>query len=213
MGRLLLADGDQAVLDAHRRILEVPGRSIAAASTAGKALQLAGLLQPEAAVIDRILPDASGLELARRLKALQPEMEIVITVSFPSIESAVEAVRVGDAIEQCRARRLLLERAGRFALEKRLFDAVPEALLVHDAETDRIEAANGAAAVLYGYSAREMSQLKAADLGNVDAGERVHRRKGGGDFVAHLTITEFLHQSRPLRLLTIRAAEASKSHG
>ncbi len=41
------------------------------------------------------LPGASGLELLRRIKELQPEPEVVLMTGFATLESAIEAVNLG----------------------------------------------------------------------------------------------------------------------
>jgi two-component system, response regulator RegA len=50
---------------------------------------------PEMAVVDLRLPDDSGLEVVRRLKAIDPSTSIVVLTGYGSIATALESVRLG----------------------------------------------------------------------------------------------------------------------
>jgi len=50
---------------------------------------------PEFAVIDLKMPGASGLELVKRLKALDTHTRIVVLTGYASVATAVEAIKLG----------------------------------------------------------------------------------------------------------------------
>jgi two-component system response regulator RegA len=50
---------------------------------------------PEYAVIDLRMPGPSGLELVKKLKALDPHTRIVVLTGYASIATAVEAIKLG----------------------------------------------------------------------------------------------------------------------
>ena len=50
---------------------------------------------PELAVVDLRMPDRSGLELVRELKAIDPATSVVVLTGYGSIATALEAVRLG----------------------------------------------------------------------------------------------------------------------
>jgi two-component system response regulator RegA len=52
---------------------------------------------PELAVVDLRLPDGSGLEVVRQLKALDPTTAVVVLTGYGSIATALDAVRLGAA--------------------------------------------------------------------------------------------------------------------
>ena len=233
VSRLLIVDGDPVVLQVLQRLLQQPGRQIATATNAEQALDLAMRLLPEAALIDKNLPGESGLHLSRRLKDLQPEIEIIVTAGYASLETAIEAVRIGafdyltkpiddygqfavrvqTAIDRSslrRSQRALLERLMESELRhRRLIEAVPDALIVHDAKTSQIQDANQAAVQLYGYTAQELMRLCAHDLGPATAGRQRHRRKDGRELVVDVSTTEYTQNQQVLRVLSIRRAESS----
>ena len=237
MSRLLIVDGDPVVLQVLQRLLQHPGRQIATATSADEALDLAADLLPEAALIDKNLAGESGMHLSRKLKLLQPEMEIIVTAGYASLETAIEAVRLGafdyltkpiedygqfavrvqTAIDKSslrRSQRALLERLMESELRhRRLIEAMPDALIVHDAKTAQIQDANQAAVQLYGYPAQELMRLCAHDLGSSAAGRQKHRRKDGGEFVADVATTEYTQNHQVLRVMSVRPVAACASCG
>jgi two-component system response regulator RegA len=62
---------------------------------AASAIKAAEQDSPEMAVVDLRLPDDSGLEVVRRLKAIDPSTAIVVLTGYGSIATALESVRLG----------------------------------------------------------------------------------------------------------------------
>jgi CheY-like chemotaxis protein len=78
----LIVDDNKAFLEAAERLLERQGLIVAGvASTAAEALEQARELRPDVVLVDIVLGDVSGLELARRLAARNSESPAVILVS------------------------------------------------------------------------------------------------------------------------------------
>jgi DNA-binding NarL/FixJ family response regulator len=95
--RVLLVDdhhvvrvGLRSVLSAARGI-EVVGE----AATGSQALAFARQLQPTLVLLDLRLPDASGLEVCRRLKELTPAPSVVFLTSYAEDASVVAAIAAG----------------------------------------------------------------------------------------------------------------------
>lgn len=62
---------------------------------AASALRAAGHDSPEMAVVDLRLPDQSGLDVVRGLKAIDAATAIVVLTGYGSIATALESVRLG----------------------------------------------------------------------------------------------------------------------
>ena len=78
----LIVDDSVAFLRAAERLLERQGLTIAGvASTAAEALERARELRPDVVLVDIVLGDASGFDVARRLAAEDDEHPTVILVS------------------------------------------------------------------------------------------------------------------------------------
>jgi two-component system, response regulator RegA len=92
---LLLVDEDIALCEVLARALTAHGFQVRVAHTAKQASRLVDDDSPRYAVIALKLPDASGLKLVSALLALDPHMRIVVLTGYPSIRTAVEAIKLG----------------------------------------------------------------------------------------------------------------------
>lgn len=78
----LIVDDSAAFLEAAERLLERQGLIVAGvASTAAEALERARELRPDVVLLDIVLGEASGFDVARRLAADDRESPTVILVS------------------------------------------------------------------------------------------------------------------------------------
>src|SRR5437016_12599553 len=93
MPNILIVDDEPVVLDVLRRLLEEQGREIALAGSPDEAIRIAERGPLEVALVDKNLQGASGLDLSRKLKALQPEMEVILITGYASLDTAIEAVQ------------------------------------------------------------------------------------------------------------------------
>jgi len=66
--RVLVVDDEPQIVRALKVILREAGFQPVAAESASQALDLAALQPPDAAIIDLVLPDGDGVEVARRLR-------------------------------------------------------------------------------------------------------------------------------------------------
>jgi two-component system response regulator RegA len=94
-GRTLLLVDDPDVCHRLRSGLANQGFTVRVAHSAADALALATLAPPAYAVVALRLVDDSGLRLIPSLRALDPTMRIVMVTSYPSIETAVAAIKLG----------------------------------------------------------------------------------------------------------------------
>ncbi len=92
---ILVVDDDPVLRERLARALRSRGLDARPAGSVDEALRLAQEDPPELAVVDLRMPDRSGLELIRELKALDPGTRIVVLTGYGSIATAVEAMRLG----------------------------------------------------------------------------------------------------------------------
>ncbi|MFN8544899.1 MAG: response regulator [Candidatus Binatia bacterium] len=94
---ILIVDDDDVYRGRLARAFEQRGWDVRTAAAAQSALVTAAEDPPEAAVVDLRLPDGSGLEVVRRLKALDAATAIVVLTGYGSIATALDALRLGAA--------------------------------------------------------------------------------------------------------------------
>ncbi|MEO5940878.1 MAG: response regulator transcription factor [Candidatus Limnocylindrales bacterium] len=132
--RLLVVDDHEVVRQGLVALLDRrPNfQVVAQAGTVEEALAQARLHQPDIVIMDVRLPDGSGVEACREIRADLPDTRVVMLTSFPDDEAVLSAIVAGAAgylLKQIRARDLVsaLEAVGRG--ESLLDPAVTERVL------------------------------------------------------------------------------------
>jgi two-component system response regulator RegA len=92
---VLLADDDAAFRTVLARALSSRGFEVRVAADGDEACSLAEADPPELAVLDLRMPGRSGLEVVRRLQALDGQTRVVVLTGYGSIATAVEAIKLG----------------------------------------------------------------------------------------------------------------------
>lgn len=92
---VLVVDDDENIVFAIACLLERNGCRVISALSPDEALAKIRDDEPQAAVIDIILPGMSGLELARELRLRWPGCEIVIITGQSSVETVIESIHQG----------------------------------------------------------------------------------------------------------------------
>jgi DNA-binding NarL/FixJ family response regulator len=98
MKRILLADDHELLLQGLRAALEtVPEWCICGSAKDGReAVELAGRLLPDVAILDPCMPELNGLEAARQIRhAASPKTEVLMLTGSDSEELSSEACAVG----------------------------------------------------------------------------------------------------------------------
>jgi two-component system, NtrC family, response regulator AtoC len=93
--RFLIVDDEQSIRKLCVTIGASLGFDCAEAESAEAALAYIETASPDIVLIDRHLPSMSGDELLRQIKSMLPRTEVAIITGHGSIESAVEAMRLG----------------------------------------------------------------------------------------------------------------------
>jgi two-component system response regulator RegA len=91
---LLLVD-DESSVEKLAPDLTARGLRVEAAHTTAHAVDLARRDTFRYAITALRLPDASGLRLVRALLAIDPTIRVVVLTGYPSIQTAVEAIKLG----------------------------------------------------------------------------------------------------------------------
>lgn len=94
---ILLVDDHEVVRVGLRTLIErQPGMEVVGeAGTVAQAIFLARQLAPDVVVMDIRLPDDSGLEACRQIKAERSETKIIILTSYPDDKTIFDAIAAG----------------------------------------------------------------------------------------------------------------------
>jgi len=93
--RLLLVDDDEVFLRPLHRTLELAGYEVLPVQSGEEALDTLKLEDVDLVLTDRRLPGMDGVALVRQVKTDHPDLAVVVMTAYGTIESAVEAMRLG----------------------------------------------------------------------------------------------------------------------
>ena len=117
---LLIVDDHEVVREGLSAMLDRRPRFqvVAEAGTVAEAIDAAQRFQPDLVVMDVRLPDGSGVEACREIRAELPDTRVVMLTSYPDEEAVIAAIIAGASgylLKQVRARDLVaaLEAVGR----------------------------------------------------------------------------------------------------
>jgi len=132
--RLLVVDDHEVVRQGLVALIDRREKFqvVAEAGTVEEALDAARRFQPDLVIMDVRLPDGSGIEACREIRAELPATRVVMLTSYPDEEAVLSAIIAGASgylLKQIRARDLVnaLEAVGRG--ESLLDSAVTEKVL------------------------------------------------------------------------------------
>ncbi|MBK8974868.1 MAG: sigma-54-dependent Fis family transcriptional regulator [Planctomycetes bacterium] len=123
-GRILVVDDEFSVRDSLEGWFRLDGYDVATAADAAEALRTLQERAFDVVLLDIRMPGIDGLELQRRIHAIDPTLVVIMITAFASVDTAVQALKEGAfdyvtkpidpdnlshlvvrGLEQCRARR------------------------------------------------------------------------------------------------------------
>ena len=176
--RTLIADDHAVLRDGMRHVLERE-QDIEVIGDAGdgeEAVRLATCLNPDVAIIDITMPQLDGIEATRQIKALCPNVTVLILTAYDDeqfIFSLLEAGAAGYLLKSVRAQQLIDAVRAVNAGETVLHPSVARKVMARFMPVgDKTNLQEQSGAV----SAREMEVLKLATRGlsNQEIGKELH---------------------------------------
>jgi CheY-like chemotaxis protein/glycine cleavage system H lipoate-binding protein len=100
--RILCVDDEEIILDTFRKILVLDGYCIDTVETGQEALGLVQTRNYDFVFTDLKMPAMPGTEVAKGVKHLRPDIDVIIITGYASVESAVECMKYGamDYVEK-----------------------------------------------------------------------------------------------------------------
>ena len=100
--RILCVDDEEVILNSFRKILVLDGYSVDTVETGQEALGLVQIHDYDFVFTDLKMPAMSGTDVAKAVKHLRPDIDVIIVTGFATVESAVECMKHGvmDYVEK-----------------------------------------------------------------------------------------------------------------
>jgi formate/nitrite transporter len=93
--KILVIDDEEIVGESLRKTFKGDGYEIETAHNGQEGLQKARRKPFDLMIVDLKMPDISGLEVIKQIKAEQPDTMMVMITGYPAVESATEALKTG----------------------------------------------------------------------------------------------------------------------
>ena len=92
---VLVVDDEKIMQESCCRVLEKEGYTVSSADSGEAALEQCDRKSFDLVLLDLKMPGIGGIEALKRLKEMDPEVTILIMTGYPSIETAVRAIKLG----------------------------------------------------------------------------------------------------------------------
>jgi DNA-binding NtrC family response regulator len=93
--RILIVEDEDTLCESLQRVFRREGYEAHIADSAETAFRLLEDSTFDLIITDVILPGISGIELISRYKERNPDQKVIIMTAYASLQTAVEALRVG----------------------------------------------------------------------------------------------------------------------
>jgi CheY-like chemotaxis protein/glycine cleavage system H lipoate-binding protein len=93
--KILCVDDEAIILDSFRKILVLDGYSVDTVESGLEALGLIHKHHYDFVFTDLKMPEMDGAEVAKAVKEMRPDMDVIIITGYATVESAVECMKFG----------------------------------------------------------------------------------------------------------------------
>lgn len=93
--RLLVVDDDTSMHVVVQRFAEAQDFEVVTHTGGRRLLAELRTLKPDAALVDKNMPEVGGLEILRTIREIDPECQVILMTGDATIDTAIEAVKLG----------------------------------------------------------------------------------------------------------------------
>jgi PAS domain S-box-containing protein len=226
---LLLVDDEEGILQSLRRMLRRDGYVIHLATSAAEGLAVLAREPVGVIISDQRMPGMTGSEFLSKVKESYPDTIRIVLSGYTELNSITDAINKGaiykfltkpwddellraHIVEAFARYEMKRDNARLAAFNKAMIDAIPDALLLVDAQTRRVITANVAAGNLLGCAEAELAGKAIAEIEPLPVDQCYWDEISAGSFRAlHAVETEY--QRPDGSLLPVRKTTASAADG
>src|SRR5688572_5448072 len=95
MATILVIDDETSILHAFRRAFADPEDALLTASDGSEGLERVSQSRPDVVVLDLNLPDMSGMDVYRRIRAIDARIPVIFITGQGTTDTAIEAMKQG----------------------------------------------------------------------------------------------------------------------
>ena len=95
--RILVVDDEESLCTFMKLMLSKEGYDVVTSVSAERALDLVQADGVDLVFTDLMMPEMNGLEFVQKLRQIRPDAECVVMTAYASVDSAIEALKLGAA--------------------------------------------------------------------------------------------------------------------
>jgi DNA-binding NtrC family response regulator len=92
---VLVLDDELLIRKSLSKVLRARGYGVELASTGAEGIKKATDVRPQVMILDMRLPDTDGLSVLKRVRQVDPLLQVIVITAFGDVQSAVEAMKLG----------------------------------------------------------------------------------------------------------------------
>jgi len=93
--KVLVVDDHNGVLESFKEILRIKDYEVSCFSTGKEAIESMKTAKYDFAFVDLKMPEMDGIEVLKRIKEIDPTVEVIIITAYSSEESFANAITLG----------------------------------------------------------------------------------------------------------------------
>ena len=92
---VMVVDDELLIRKSLSKVLRARGFRVEVASTGGEGIEKVAEVHPQVMILDMRLPDTDGLSVLRRVREMDPLLQVIVITAFGDVQSAVDAMKLG----------------------------------------------------------------------------------------------------------------------
>ncbi|HWB03368.1 MAG TPA: sigma-54 dependent transcriptional regulator [Verrucomicrobiales bacterium] len=95
MAKIIIIDDEASILEMMGQVCRKMGHQVSLHQTGRAGMAALDAEKPELLIVDLRIPDMNGMQIIQDVRARYPQTEVVMVTGYASVETAVEAMKLG----------------------------------------------------------------------------------------------------------------------